>query len=151
MSKSNTFQNFFSQNDFAKAFEQYQGLPFDMGSVLETQRKNIQAVADAQQLAFENLQAIAQRQSEILSQILEDNASLAQQIMAEGTPEEKMAKNADLFKKVYERSIKSLKELSDMVGKSNDEASKIINQRVTASMTEIKSALEKAQSEKKAA
>ncbi len=149
MTQDNPFSEFFSQNDFAKAFEQYQNLPFDMKSVLETQRKNAQALTEAQQLSIERFQAIAQRHSEILSQIIEDNSNIAKEFMGEGTPEEKFAKNADLFKKVYERSVTSMRELSDMINKSNIEAGNIINKRVSASMSEIKSSLDKAQ--KKAA
>lgn len=148
---NNGYQQFFSQNDFTKAFGQYQNLPFDMTALLETQRKNIQAIADAQQVAFENLQGLAQHQSKIISQLVEDNAAIAQQMMSEGTPEEKIAKNADAFKFVYEKSVANLKEISEMVGKSSEETSKIINKRVSASISELKSAIDKAPETKKAA
>lgn len=150
MSKQNPFNEFFSQNEFAKFFENYKAIPFDLQAVLETQRKNIQALSEAQQLAVENMQAIAQRQSQIISQIVEDNSKIAQEIMAEGTPEEKIAKNADLFKSFYERCVKNMNELNDMVATTNQEASKIINKRVSASMTEIKSSLDKPQTKKAA-
>lgn len=149
------FQNFFTPNDFGKAFEQYQppyqSMPFDMSALLETQRKNFQAMSDAQKTAFENMQTIAQRQGEILSQLVEENGRLAQELMTEGTPEEKMAKNADVFKSVYEKSIRNLDELSELVRKSNDETSGIINKRISASVSEFKSALEKSGTQKKAA
>lgn len=145
MSQKNPFTDFFSQNDFSKLFENYQAIPFDMKGFLETQRKNIQALSEANQLAMEGLQAIAQRQTEILSQIVEDNSSLAKEIMNEGTPEEKMAKNAKLFKTVYQRTVSNMKELSEIINKSNQDASNVINKRVTATMNEIQSSLEKAQ------
>jgi phasin family protein len=145
----NPFADLFAQNDFSKFFENYQSMPFDMNAFLETQRKNVEALTNAQQLAMGGLQALAQRQSEILSQIVEDNSSLAKGMMSEGTPEEKISKNAKLFKTIYERSIKNMKELSEMINKSNMEASEIINKRVTASMNEIQTSLEKTQ--KKAA
>lgn len=152
MAQQNPFSNFFSQNEFSKMFENFKSMPFDMQSLLETQRKNIQAMSEAQQVAIENMQAIAQRQSEMLSQIVEENSKLTTQIMAEGTPEEKIAKQADLFKGLYERSVKNMNDLAEMVSESNQEASKIINKRVSASMSEIKSSLvEKQQQQKKAA
>ncbi|MGB4056739.1 MAG: TIGR01841 family phasin [Alphaproteobacteria bacterium] len=149
MAQKNPFADFFAQSDFSKIFENYQSNPFDLKALLETQRKNIQALTEANKIAVGNLQAIAQRQTEILSQIVEDNSSLAKEMMTEGTPEEKIAKNAKLFKNVYERTVGSMKELSEIINKSNEEASTIINKRVAATMNEIQSSLEKSQ--KKAA
>jgi phasin family protein len=149
MSNKNPFADFFSPNDFSKIFENYQAVPFDMKSLMESQRKNVQAITEAQQLALGGLQAIAQRQSEIMSQIVEDNSSIAKELMAEGTPEEKIAKNAKLFKNYYERTVKNMQELSEMINKSNSEATSVINKRVAATMNEIQSSLEKNQ--KKAA
>lgn len=147
--QQNPFADMFAQNDFSKFFENYQGLPFDMNSFLETQRKNVQALTNAQQLTMDSLQAIAQRQSEIMSQIVEDNSNLAKEMMSEGTPEEKISKNAQMFKSIYERNIKNMKEMSEMINKSSMDASEIINKRVTASMNELQSSMEKSQ--KKAA
>ncbi|GJL85365.1 MAG: hypothetical protein DHS20C02_11400 [Micavibrio sp.] len=151
MAKNNPFSEFFSQNDFTKAFEQYQNLPFDMTSLMDTQRKNMQALSKAQQLTMEGFQAIAQRQAAIMSQIVEDNSIIAKEFMGEGTPEEKFSKNAELFKAIYERTITNLQELSEMASKSNNEASKIINKRVSASMTEIKGSVAEKTQQKKAA
>ena len=133
---TNKFFDFNSMKNFAPAAGLF---PFDFGNVLETMRKNMQAMTEAQQIAIENIQAIAQRQAEIMTQMVEDNTSLAQQIMTEGTPEEKISRQADLARKSYERSMSNLTELSDMVVKSNREAGEIISKRVTASLTEFKS------------
>ena len=150
MAQKNPFADFFAQNDFAKLFENYQSIPFDLKSLLETQRKNVQALSEANQISMENIQAIAQRQTEILSQIVEDNSSLAKELMNEGTPEEKIAKNAKMFKSIYERTVGNMTELSDMINKSNQEASAVINKRVTATMNEIQSSIEKTNSKKAA-
>ncbi len=149
--QQNPFTDFFSQSDFSKLFENYQSMPFDMKALLETQRKNIQAISEANQRAMEGVQAIAQRQAEILSQIVEDNSSLAKEMMTEGTPEEKIAKNAKIFKSVYERTVGSMQELSEMISKSNQDASKIINKRVAATMNEIQSSLAEKPAKKQAA
>lgn len=143
------FADFASWTNFSKFFEPYQQSPLDVKTLLEANRKNILAMSELQQATMENIQDIAARQNEILSRMLEDNALIAKGMMSEGTPEEKMAKNADIFKDMYERSMKSMKELSEVINASHDKTSQIINKRVSASMKEIKSSLEKTQ--KKAA
>mgnify|MGYP000256425103 CR=1 FL=1 len=141
--KKNNFTDFFSQNDFSKFFEGYNPSPVDMKSFLETQRKNLQALSQAQQTAIEGIQAVAQRQTELLSQLVEDNSQLAKQALSEGSPEDKIAQNADIFKQTYERNIGSLQEMSNLISKSNQEATGILNKRVSASVNELKSALKK--------
>jgi phasin family protein len=143
MAQKNPFEQIFSQNDFTKAFENFQAAPFDLRVMMEAQRKNMQAFTEAQQMAMEGLQAAAQRQSEIISQLVEDNSSFARELMGEGSPEQKIAKNADIFKKLYEKTVSNMHEISDILSKSNVEASKIINKRVSASMNELKTAVEK--------
>lgn len=143
MDTNNPFSNFFSDTEFTKLMQQYQETPFDMKTIIDAQRKNVQAMTEAQQLAMESMQAIAQRQSEIISQMVEDQSKMAQEMMGDGTPEEKISRNADLFKNTYERTIGNVRELADMLSKSNTEATDIINKRISDSMGEIKSALDK--------
>lgn len=136
---SKSYTNF----DFSGAFDSFRENPFDLKTILESHRKNVQALAQAQQVTLDNVQALAHRQTEILSQIVEDQSALVKEFLNDGTPEDKIAKNADLYKKIYERTIKNMSELSNMVNKSNADASSIINKRISASMGEIKSALDK--------
>ena len=136
------FMKFFDP-ELAKNFAGMNGFPFDVKSLMETQRKNFEAFTAAQQRTIEGIQALTQRQGELISEMVEDNSAIAQEILGEGSPEEKVAKQTDLVKKVYEKSINNLKEIGDILNKSNQQASDIINKRVSASLTEIKSAIEK--------
>ena len=149
MTNNNPFTDFFAQNDFSKMFEGYQSAPFDMKAMLDSQMKNAQALSEAQQITLDNIQEMAQRQSQFLSQMTEENSKMAQQMMTEGTPEAKLAQNAEMMKALYEKSVSNLQNMSEMINKSNKQATGILNKRVSASMTEIKETLEKSQ--KKAA
>lgn len=137
---TNPFAQLFSQNDFFKTLQNYQSSSFDMKTLMELQRKNLQALTEAQQVTVENLQVIAQKQGEILTQMMSENSTIAKELMSEGTPEEKAAKNADLAKKLYEKSVKNMRDISDILNKSNIAASEIINKRFSDNMSEIKTA-----------
>jgi len=134
-----------SQNDFTKFFDvaSFNGLTLYMKTFMESQRRNFQAFAEAQQRALEGFQAVTKRQGEIISQMVEDNSAGAREIIGAGSPQQQVAKQADLMKEVYEKSVSNMVEIGDMLSKSNWQASDIITTRVTASLTEIKSALEK--------
>jgi phasin family protein len=145
MAQYETYTSKFFGTDFMKDMMPANTMfPFDLGSLMEMQRKNMQAITELQQMTVENLQAMTQLQTEMMSQIVQDNTDMAQQIMAEGTPEEKVALQADMMRKVYEHSMTGMTELGDLVAKSGKETGEVISKRVTASLTEFKSSVQKA-------
>jgi phasin family protein len=146
MQQKNSAENFFS--DMQSTLKQMMssapaGYPFDLKTVMEAQRKNIQAITEANQRAFEGWKTLAQRQTEMVSQFMQDNSGLARETFAEGTPETKFAKQAELLKTSYEKSIQNAQELVEIAQSSASEAAEVINERVVASLTEIKASAKK--------
>jgi phasin family protein len=88
------------------------------------------------------MQTIAQRNAEILSQMVQDQSEMAREIAGEKTPEEKVARSADLARRSYEKTVNGIREVSDIVNKSGREASEIINKRVATALSEIASTME---------
>lgn len=134
MAKANPFFDV----DFSKILSDFKVPGVDVEAVLATQRKNIEALTAANQLAFEGVQALVRRQSEILRQSLEQASHLLQEVLAAGTPEEKVAKQAELLKAAFERALVNAKELTELMTKSNHEASEVISKRVSESLEELK-------------
>ncbi len=112
---------------------------FDMQAIMDAQRKNIEALTAANQTAVQGMQAVAQRQAEILSQSMNEVSSIAQQLASSASnPQEMTAKQAELVRKAFEQGLANARELAEMVSKSNTEAFAIINKRVTESLQELK-------------
>jgi phasin family protein len=128
---------------FEKSFPGTDLFPIGTGTFLELQRKNMEAFSEAQKLAMIGLQSAAQLQAEIFSQAIQDNSALARELMSESTPEAKIAKHTEIVKKVYEKSVKNIRELSSTIEKSSQQATDVINKRISASLSEIKSAVQK--------
>lgn len=147
MSTNNPFNPFanvdFSQFDFSK-YDMSKMLGnvkipgFDMEAIMTAQRKNIEALNAANQAAVQGMQAVAQRQAEILSQAMGEVSSIAQQLASAGTPQEMTTKQAELVRKAFEQALANMRELAEMVSKSNTEAFAIINKRVNESLQELK-------------
>lgn len=146
----NPFANFdFGKFDLAK-FDMTKMLGdvkipgFDMEAIMTAQRKNIEALTAANQAAVQGMQAVAQRQAEILSQAMTEVSSVAQQLSsAASNPKDMTAKQAELVRKAFEQALANMRELAEMVSKSNTEAFAIINKRVTESLQELKSLVAK--------
>lgn len=113
---------------------------FDMDSIMGTQRKNIEALTAANQAAVQGMQAVAQRQAEILSQAMSEVSTIAQQLAGSASnPQEMTTKQTELARKGFEQALANMRELAEMVSKSNTDAFAIINKRVTESLQELKS------------
>lgn len=138
----NDFMNFFSP-EIAKNMAGINGFHFGMQDFMEVHRRNFEALTEAQQRAMEGIQAAAQRQTELFSEMFENNTALANEILGEGSPEQKVARQADMMKKVYEKAIVNIREIGEMLNKSNRQATDILHKRVGATLSELKSAMEK--------
>ncbi len=143
------FKPLFSNKMFSTLFENptsalpLEPLPFHFTALMEINRKNMQALSDAQRTAFEGLQAVGLRQRELFSQNLSENGAMATDILGEGAPEDKFSKNADMIQRLYERGAKEMMELSNILHYTQQESAKILHKRVSASIAEMKASVEK--------
>lgn len=115
---------------------------FDLKAIMETQRKNMQAMTDVMQLGMESVQQAMSRQAELMGRMVQDNSGYASSILTEGTPEQKVQRQAELVRKSYEATVAGAREVGDIISKSGEEAAEIINRRVSASLTEFKAAFD---------
>ena len=110
----------------------------DMDAVVASQRKNVEALTSANRVAFEGVQAVAKRQAEILQETMTEVSGAIDQLSKAGSPQEAAARQADLAKEAFEKALSNMRELAEMVAKSNEEATQAINARISESLDEIK-------------
>lgn len=122
---------------FAKFADQYNIPGFDVDSVLETQRRNFEALTAANQAAVEGVRALAKRQSEILQQTMDAAQKAVSQFGKAGTPQDTAAKQAEIAKTVFEKAIANSQELAQLAAKSNAEATQLITARISEGLGEI--------------
>lgn len=127
--------------NFSKYAEQMKFPAVDSQALIESHRRNVEAVTKANRVAFEGVQAIAQRQAEILRQAMEEGTKAIRELTKPGEPTEKMASQAALVKEAYELALANLRELTEMSTKSNTEAADVLTHRFTDSLDELKGAL----------
>ena len=58
-------------------------------------------------------------------------------------PQSRAAKQAEMLKTAYERAVGNMREVADLIQKSNTEALSLLNQRFTEAMDEVKSMVAK--------
>jgi phasin family protein len=128
----------FLDMDVGKAFAGFNFPGFDVEAIMAPQRKNVEALTQANQLAVEGVQAVARRQVELAKQAVEEASALLRDIAQPGAPEERLAKNAELAKQAFEKGLAHARELAELVSKANTEAFNVITKRVTESFEEFR-------------
>lgn len=134
--QANTFMDF----DMGRLMGDFKAPTLNMEHIADTYRKNVEAVTKANQVAMEGMQAVVRRQIEIGQQNMEQAMSFAGTAMSTGTSEDRFAASADIAKNQYERTVSQVKELGEIVNKSNGEAFSVLHNRVTGMLEEAKSA-----------
>jgi phasin family protein len=128
--------------DFSKLWQN--GKAFDVEGFVASQRKNVEALTTANQLAFEGVQALVRRQAEIVRENVEELTKITRELTAAGSPEDKLAKQTQLAKEAFENALGHVRELTGLVQKSSSQAVDVLSKRVADNLDEVKAALTKA-------
>jgi len=131
--------------DFGKFAEQFNFTGFDSNAVIETHRKNLEAVTKANQMAFEGAQAVVERQVEILRQSAEEAAKAVRELSQPGKPADKLVAQTEMVKDAYEAALANLRELVELSVKSNTAAAEVLNHRFADGLDEFKGAIKTAE------
>ena len=124
---------------------------FDVEAVLAGQRRNIEAFNAANQAALEGFQTLAKRQAEMVRQSVDEANKAMKEMLAAGSPEEKATRQAELAKAAFERAVANTRELAQLVARSQSEAIDLLNNRVSASLDEVKGLIAKGNGKARAA
>jgi phasin family protein len=127
----------FMDVDVGKVFAGFTFPGFDAESIMASQRKNIEALTQANQLAVEGVQAVTRRQVELAREAFDGASAAMRELVQPGKPEERLAKNAALAKQAFTKGVANAREIAELVTKANSEAFDIISKRVTESLDEL--------------
>ncbi|MBR9972404.1 phasin family protein [Magnetospirillum sulfuroxidans] len=130
--------------DISKYMGEFKVPGVDVETLVGSQRKNIEALTQANKLAYDGLQAVLKRQVEILRQTMDEVAVVSKDIAEPGNPQDKAAKQAELAKDAFERSLSNMRELAEMIAKANNEAFELLNKRFTQNLDEMRDVFVKA-------
>ena len=117
----------------------------DFGALARSHYKNLKALAEANKLALEGMQAVVSRQCEIGRQAMNEFSSMiAEFAQRSGSPEDRLAKHAEYSKQALEKGVSHTREIRDVMRKSSTEAANVIIRRMTESLDEVRELASKA-------
>ena len=111
--------------DLEAMLEQFQVPGVDLSSIIEYERKNIEALQEANQAVVEGVQALAEKQAEVFKETMER----WQQAIAEGSvgsPQEGI-----------EQALDNARQLAEIAVESQTKAFEVIRQRVEENLQNL--------------
>ncbi len=139
------FTEFFAKFDPTKtfqelnaAFSQWQVPGMDMDAVMANQRKNFEALTNANKAAFGGMQKIAERQREILQQAWQEAKDISETAGKAGDPQQAMTKQAEIFQQALDRALGHMRELAEICAEANQEAYDALSKRFNESLAELR-------------
>ena len=115
------------------------GLPkLNVEELLQTQKKNIDALGQSVKVAAQGAQSVAQKQREVLEAGLREAATLAREFKPLGKVHENLALQTEFARKVLDIAVKGAQDSASTARQSTTEAVKIIQDRVKESFEELR-------------
>ena len=127
---------------FTKMMDQFHIPGVDLQAIMDGRRKDVEAVVQANRVAFQGLQALVQRQTEILQQTMSEWQKAAQG-MSVKDPGAAVGSAAELAKQAFEKALANMRELAELAIKAQTDAYEVIKHRVQENMEELRSVLTK--------
>src|SRR6185503_11897132 len=130
-------------------FERFNVPGIDTQALMDSQRKNIDALINANRKAAEGYANMMRRQGEILTETMQAIQEATSDLMKANSGQDLPKKQAELVEKTVGRAFKHMRELAEMAVSANSDAFKIMRDRATESIEELRALTEKMTPQKK--
>jgi phasin family protein len=121
----------------------------DTSALMESQKKNFEALVNANRKAAEGYQNLMRRQGEIMTETMQAVQEAVADLMKANDGKDLPKKQAELVEKTVARALKHMKELAQLTIDANGDAFKVIQTRAKESIGEMQELAEKISSSKK--
>jgi phasin family protein len=125
-------------NDLKKLIEKFQLPGVDVGALVEWQRKDMEALAEANRQASEGIKALVARRNEILQETLAE----WQAALKDATSTDAMSKQAEAVRQGVQQAIANFRELSEMEAQARSNAWKVVQDRLQENLANLQKLLQ---------
>ena len=124
--------------DMTKMFADFKMKPFDVEAVWAAQRRNLEALSQANQLAVEGAHAVVKRQIEMTQQTFDAMSTWMHEMTQPGSTEDRIAKQTEYTKKMIDKGLSHGREIAMMATKTGTEAAEVLQKRTTEGLDEMR-------------
>jgi phasin family protein len=124
--------------DLKKLIEKFQLPSVDIDALIDWQRRDMEALTEANRQASEGIKALVERRNEILRETLSE----WQAAIKDATSAEAMSKRAEAATQGMQRAITNFRELSEMEAQARNNAWKVVQERMQENMANLQKLLQ---------
>jgi phasin family protein len=110
----------------------------DIAAIVESQRKDMEALAEANRQAYEGIKALSERRNQMLKEAFTN----WQQAMKGARGTELITKQVELARQGVQDAVANVRELARMEAKSRKEAWKVVQDRFEENLAQLKKLLQ---------
>jgi len=115
----------------------------DTEALMAAQKKNIDAVTEANKVVAAGYQDLYKRQVALFEAAIADNKEKLSQVQSQPLTVDQATQNVEAMKTAFEKAAADAKELGELVHKANTGAFEIVKARAEEAIAEFKAAAEK--------
>jgi len=123
--------------DFQKQAEKFRLPGVDIQAFIDWQRKDMEALTEANRTAFEGFKALAQRRNEIFQESIAQWQSALTSAGSTGG----LSNQADVARQGFEKAIANFRELTEMEMQAHANAWKVLRDRMQQNMANLQELL----------
>jgi phasin family protein len=127
-----------SFEELGKLIEKFKLPGIDIAAIVESQRKDMEALAEANREAYEGIKALAQRRNEILQESLVQ----WQEAMKGVTGTDALTKRAEMASKGVQQAAATFRELAEMEAQSRSKVWKVLQDRFQENLVHLQKLLQ---------
>jgi phasin family protein len=109
--------------------------------LLQTQKKNLEALGQSAKVAAQGAQSVAQKQREVLEAGLREASTLAREYKPLGKVQENLALQTEFARKMFDIAVKGAQDSASTARQSTSDAVKIIQDRMKESFEEFRASV----------
>lgn len=136
-------QDFFKQNDFTKYFKDMDFKGMDAEALMVAQKKNMDALMEANMAAAAGFQALFKQQLSIFEQTMSEARDQMKSMETGKIDGENAKLQAEIMKTAFEKALANMKALAETAQQANAETYEVISARVKASVAELRDMMDK--------
>ena len=129
---------FFKQNDFTKHLASLRVPGMDAEALMSTQKKNMDALIEANKAAAAGYQELFKKQVAIFEETMAEAKRQMGAFDATKIDPEKAKAQGEMVKTAFEKALANMQALAESAQKANAEAYEIVAARIKESLSELK-------------
>ncbi len=135
---------FFKNNDFTKAMSGMKMPEFDAEAIVAAQKKNMDALVEANKAAAAGYQDLFKKQMAIFEETMAEAQKHMKSFDTTKLDADTTKAQADLAKAAFEKALANMQALAESAQKANADAYEIVAARIQESLTELRDLATKA-------